>query len=90
MLRGVPCNFQFTDGDLIYIENHPALVINARPTWIHVLMLFDGKAKTEHIDRERIGTFWNNIHIDYHSSVNLTPDMERLIEFLTGVSHLRR
>lgn len=90
MLRQVLRNFQFTEGDLIYIEGRPALVINARPTWIHVLMLFDGKAKTEHIDRERIGTFWNNIHIDYHSSVNLTPDMERLIEFLTGVSHLRR
>lgn len=90
MLRGVPCNFQFTNGDLIYIENHPALVINAHTTWIKVLMLFDGKAKTEHIDRERIGNAWNNVHIDYYETINLTPDMEKLIVFLTGVSHLRR
>lgn len=90
MLRKVLRNFQFTEGDLIYIENHPALVINAHTTWIEVLMLFDGKAKTEHIDRERIGTFWNNIHIDYCSTINLTPDMEKLIVFLTGASHLGR
>lgn len=85
MLRKVLRNFQFTEGDLIYIENHPALVINAHPTWIKVLMLFDGKVKTKTIDRNRIGAFWNNVHIDYHSTINLTPEIKTMIEFLTGV-----
>lgn len=90
MLHKVLCNFQFTEGDLIYVEDNPALVISIYLSGIKVLMLFDGKVKTKTIDRNRIGAFWNNVHIDYHSTINLTPDMEKLIEFLTGVSHLGR
>lgn len=90
MLRKVLRNFQFTKGDLIYVEGHPSLVINAYTTWIKVLMLWDGKIKTRNIERERIGNAWNNTHIDYYETVSLTPDMEKLIEFLTGVSHLGR
>lgn len=90
MLREVLRNFQFTEGDLIYIENHPALVINTYTTWIKVLMLYDGKIETRNIERERIGNAWNNVHIDYYETINLTPDMKKLIEFLTGASHLRR
>ena len=90
MLREVLRNFQFTEGDLIYIENHPALVINAYTTWIKVLMLYDGKIETRNIERERIGNAWNNVHIDYYETINLTPDMEKLIEFLTGASYLGR
>lgn len=90
MLRKVLCSFQFTEGDLIYVENRPALVINAYTTWIKVLMLYDGKIETRNIERERIGDAWNNVHIDYYETVSLTPDMEKLIEFLTGALHLRR
>ena len=90
MLRKVLCSFQFTEGDLIYVENRPALVINAYTTWIKVLMLRDGKIETRNIERERIGNAWNNTHIDYYETVSLTPDMEKLIEFLTGASYLGR
>ena len=90
MLREVLCNFQFTEGDLIYVENHPALVIRVYITWIKVLMLRDGKIETRNIERERIGNAWNNVHIDYYETINLTPDMEKIIEFLTGALHLRR
>nr|DAF02912.1 MAG TPA: NTF2-like protein [Caudoviricetes sp.] len=90
MLREVLRNFQFTEGDLIYIEGRPALVINAYTTWIKVLMLRNGKIETRNIERERIGNAWNNVHIDYYETINLTPDMEKLIEFLTGASHLGR
>nr|DAV33457.1 MAG TPA: NTF2-like Protein [Caudoviricetes sp.] len=90
MLRKVLCSFQFTEGDLIYVENRPALVINAYTTWIKVLMLYDGKIETRNIERERIGNAWNNTHIDYYETVSLTPDMEKLIEFLTGASYLGR
>lgn len=85
MINKVLRNFQFTEGDLIYVEGHPSLVINAYTTWIKVLMLYDGKNGTRNIERERIGNAWNNVHIDYHSTINLTPDMENLIEFLTDV-----
>ena len=90
MLREVLRNFQFTEGDLIYVEGHPSLVINAYTTWIKILMLRNGKIETRNIERERIGNFWNNTHIDYYETINLTPDMEKLIEFLTGASHLGR
>ena len=90
MLHKVLCNFQFTEGDLIYVEDNPALVISIYLSGIKVLMLFDGKVKTKTIDRNRIGAFWNNVHIDYHSTINLTPDMEKLIEFLTGASYIGR
>ena len=90
MLHKVLCTFQFTEGDLIYVENRPALVINAYTTWIKVLMLYDGKIGTRNIERDRIGNAWNNVHIDYHSTINLTPDMEKLIEFLTGASYRGR
>ena len=90
MLRKVLCSFQFTEGDLIYVEDNPALVISVYLSGIKVLMLFDGKVKTKTIDRNRIGAFWNNVHIDYHSTINLTPDMEKLIEFLTGASYRGR
>lgn len=90
MFRKVLRNFQFTEGDLIYVENHPALVISVYLSGIKVLMLFDGKVKTKTIDRNRIGVFWNNVHIDYHSTINLTPEIKTMIEFLTGVSHLGR
>lgn len=90
MLREVLRNFQFTEGDLIYVENHPALVISVYLSGIKVLMFFDGKIKTRNIERERIGNAWNNTHIDYYETVSLTPDMEKLIEFLTGASYLGR
>ena len=90
MLHKVLRNFQFTEGDLIYVEGHPSLVLNAYTTWIKVLMLYDGKNGTRNIERERIGNAWNNVHIDCHSTINLTPDMEKLIEFLTGASYLGR
>lgn len=90
MLREVLRNFQFTEGDLIYVENHPALVIRVCLSGIKVLMLRDGKIETRNIERERIGNAWNNTHIDYYETVSLTPDMEKLIEFLTGASYLRR
>lgn len=90
MLREVLHNFQFTEGDLIYVENHPALVLSVCLSSIKVLMLSDGKIKTRNIERERIGNFWNNTHIDYYETINLTPDMEKLIGFLTGVLHLGR
>lgn len=90
MLRKVLCSFQFTEGDLIYVENRPALVLNVYTTWIKVLMLYDGKIETRNIERERIGDAWNNVHIDYYETVSLTPDMERLIEFLTGALHIGR
>lgn len=51
-------------------------------------MLYDGKIETRNIERERIGNAWNNVHIDYYETINLTPDMEKLIEFLTGDSYL--
>ena len=90
MLREVLRNFQFTEGDLIYVENYPALVISVYLSGIKVLMLRNGKIKTRNIERERIGNFWNNTHIDYYETINLTPDMEKLIEFLTGASYLGR
>lgn len=90
MLREVLRNFQFTEGDLIYVENRPALVVKVYTTWIKVLMLYDGKIETRNIERERIGDAWNNVHIDYYETINLTPDMERLIEFLTGALHIGR
>lgn len=90
MLHKVLRNFQFTEGDLIYVEGHPSLVLNAYTTWIKVLMLYDGKNGTRNIERERIGNAWNNVHIDYYKTINLTPDMEELIEFLTGASYLGR
>lgn len=90
MLREVLRNFQFTEGDLIYVENHPALVISAYLSGIKVLMLSDGKIETRNIERERIGNFWNNTHIDYYETIGLTPDMEKLIGFLTGASHIGR
>lgn len=90
MLHKVLRNFQFTEGDLIYVEGHPSLVINAYTTWIKVLMLYDGKVKTKTIDRNRIGAFWNNVHIDHHSTINLTPEIKTMIEFLTGASYLGR
>ena len=88
MLHKVLCNFQFTEGDLIYVENRPALVISVCLSGIKVLMLYDGKTETRNIERERIGDAWNNVHIDYYETINLTPDMEKLIEFLTGDSYL--
>lgn len=90
MLHKVLRNFQFTEGDLIYVEKHPALVISVCLSTIKVLMLRDGKIGTRNIERERIGNFWNNTHIDYYETINLTPDMKKLIEFLTGASHLGR
>lgn len=90
MLREVLCNFQFTEGDLIYVENHPALVISVCLSGINVLMLRNSKIETRNIERERIGNAWNNVHIDYCETVSLTPDMEKLIEFLTGASYLGR
>lgn len=53
-------------------------------------MLRNGKIETRNIERERIGNFWNNTHIDYYETIGLTPDMEKLIEFLTGASYLGR
>lgn len=53
-------------------------------------MLFDGKVKTKTIDKNRIGAFWNNVHIDYHSTINLTPEIKTMIEFLTGASYRGR
>lgn len=85
MINKVPRNYEFHSGDLIYVEDNPALVLAAYPTWIEVLMLFDGKVKSKRIARKRIGAFWNNVQIDYHSTINLTPDMKTLIGFLTGV-----
>lgn len=90
MLHKVLRNFQFTEGDLIYVEGHPALVLNAYTTWIKVLMLYDGKNGTRNIERERIGNAWNNVHIDYHSTINLTPEIKTMIEFLTGASYRGR
>ena len=90
MIEKVPRNYEFHSGDLIYVEDNRALVLAAYPTWIEVLMLFDGKLKSKRINRNRIGAFWNNVHIDYHSSINLTPDTEKLLRFLTGVSHRGR
>lgn len=90
MLHKVLRNFQFTEGDLIYVENHPALVIGVYLSGIKVLMLYDGKNGTRNIERDRIGNAWNNVHIDYYETINLTPDMEKLIEFLTGASYLGR
>lgn len=90
MLREVLRNFQFTEGDLIYVENHPALVISVCLSGINVLMLRNGKIGTRNIERERIGNAWNNVHIDYYKTINLTPDMKKLIEFLTGASYLGR
>lgn len=90
MLHKVLCNFQFTEGDLIYVEDNPALVISVYLSGIEVLMLFDGKVKTKTIDRNRIGAFWDNVHIDYHSTINLTPEIKIMIEFLTGASYLGR
>ena len=90
MINKVSCNYQFNEGDLIYIENNPALVISVYLSGIKVLMLYDGKNGTRNIERERIGNAWNNVHIDYHSTINLTPDMEKLIEFLTGASYRGR
>lgn len=90
MLREVLRNFQFTEGDLIYVENHPALVIRVCLSGIKVLMLRNGKIETRNIERERIGNAWNNVHIDYYETVSLTPDMEKLIDFLIGTSHLGR
>lgn len=90
MINKVSRNYQFNEGDLIYVEDNPALVIKVYLSSIKVLMLFDGKVKARNIERERIGNFWNNTHIDYYETVSLTPDMEKLIEFLTGVSCLGR
>lgn len=90
MINKVSRNYQFNEGDLIYVEDNPALVISVYLSSIKVLMLFDGKVKTRNIERERIGNFWNNTHIDYYETINLTPDMEKLIEFLTGASYLGR
>lgn len=85
MINKVPRNYQFNEGDLIYVEENPALVISVYLSGIKVLMLFDGKVKTKTIDRNRIGAFWNNVHIDYHSTINLTPEIKTMIEFLTGI-----
>lgn len=90
MINKVPRNYQFNEGDLIYVENNPALVISVYLSGIKVLMLRNGKIETRNIERERIGNFWNNTHIDYYETIGLTPDMEKLIEFLTGASYLGR
>ena len=90
MIEKVSRNYQFTEGDLIYVEYNPALVISVGLSTIKVLMLFDGKIKSEYIDQERIGASWNNIHIDYHSTINLTPEIKTMIGFLTGVPSVSR
>lgn len=50
MINKVPRNYQFTEGDLIYVEDNPALVISVYLSGIKVLMLFDGKVKTKTIE----------------------------------------
>lgn len=54
MINKVSRNYQFNEGDLIYVEDNPALVISVYLSGIKVLMLFDGKVKTKTIDRNRI------------------------------------
>lgn len=90
MINKVPRNYQFNEGDLIYVEKHPALVISVCLSTIKVLMLRNGKIETRNIERERIGNAWNNVHIDYCSTINLTPEIKTMIEFLTGASYLGR
>lgn len=85
MINKVPRNHEFHEGDLIYVEDLPALVYNVYQTGINVVMLCDGKIKTKYIKRNRIGASWNNVQIDYHSSIDFTPEMKKLIGFLTAV-----
>lgn len=90
MIEKVSRNYQFTEGDLIYVEDNPALVISVCLSAIKVLMLFDGKIKSEYIDRERIGASWNNIHIDHYNTISLTPEMKNILSFLTSVPSVYR
>lgn len=90
MIEKVSRNYQFTEGDLIYVEDNPALVISVGLSAIKVLMLFDGKIKSEYIDKERIGASWNNIHIDHHSTIKLSPEMKTILSFLTSVPSVYR
>lgn len=84
MIEKVSRNYQFAEGDLIYVEDNPALVISVGLSAIKVLMIFDGKIKSEYIDRERIGASWNNIHIDHHSTIKLSPEMKTILSFLAS------
>lgn len=90
MIEKVSRNYQFTEGDLIYVEDNPALVISVGLSGIKVLMLFDGKIKPKYIDRERIGASWNNVQIDHHSTISLTPEMKTILSFLTSVPSVYR
>lgn len=90
MIEKVSRNYQFTEGDLIYVEDNPALVISVCLSGIKVLMLFDGKIKSEYIDKERIGSSWNNIHIDYYNTINLSPEIKTIFSFLTSVPSVYR
>ena len=90
MIEKVSRNYEFTEGDLIYVEYNPALVISVCLSGIKILMLSDGKIKSEYIDRERIGASWNNVHIDYHSTTSLTPETKAILSFLTSVSSVYR
>lgn len=83
MINKVSRNYQFTEGDLIYIEDTPALIYSVYLSGFNAVMLLDGKIKVKRIDRNRIGSSWNNIQIDYHSTINLTPGMKTIIAFLT-------
>lgn len=90
MIEKVSRNYQFTEGDLIYVEDNPALVISVGLSGIKTLMLFDGKIKSEYIDQERIGSSWNKIHIDHHSTIKLSPEMKTILIFLTSVPSVYR
>ena len=90
MIEKVSRNYQFTEGDLIYVEDNPALVISVCLSAIKVLMLFDGKIKSEYIDKERIGASWNNVHIDHHSTIKLSPETKTIFSFLTSVPSVYR
>lgn len=90
MIEKVSRNYQFTEGDLIYVEDNPALVISVGLSGIKTLMLFDGKIKSEYIDRERIGASWNNVRIDHHSTISLTPEIKTILSFLTSVPSVYR
>lgn len=90
MIEKVSRNYQFTEGDLIYVEDNPALVISVCLSAIKVLMLFDGKIRSEYIDLDRIGASWNNVHIDYHSTIKLSPETEIILSFLTSVPSVYR
>ena len=90
MIEKVSRNYQFTEGDLIYVEDNPALVISVCLSGIKVLMLSDGKIKSEYIDRERIGASWNNVHIDHYNTINLSQDMKTILSFLASVPSVYR